>query len=138
MMGMKIGKGVMINSSNISDPCLIVLDDYVTIGGSAYMMAHYGMKGFLIIDKLHIKKGAMIGLAAKILGGVSIGERQLLPPIPQSCQKLSLRMVRSLECLLPPIDENPQINYHIICSTLIKEVFMRKFILKKGLSLIQN
>lgn len=80
MMGMKIGKGVMINSSNISDPCLIILDDYVTIGGSAYMMAHYGMKGFLIIDKLHIKKGAMIGLAAKILGGVSIGEKAVVAP----------------------------------------------------------
>jgi hypothetical protein len=80
MMGMKIGKGVMINTSNISDPCLIILDDYVTIGGSAYMMAHYGMKGYLIIDKLHIKKGAMIGLAAKILGGVSIGEKAVVAP----------------------------------------------------------
>ena len=80
MMGMKIGKGVMINTSNISDPSLIILDDYVTIGGSAYMMAHYGMKGFLIIDKLHIKKGAMIGLAAKILGGVSIGEKAVIGP----------------------------------------------------------
>lgn len=80
MMGMKIGKGVMINSSNISDPCLIRLDDYVTIGGSAYMMAHYGMKGFLIIDKLHIKRGAMIGLSAKILGGVTIGEKAVVAP----------------------------------------------------------
>lgn len=80
MMGMKIGKGVLINSSNISDPCLIVLEDYVTIGGSAYLMAHYGMKGFLIIDKLHIKKGAVIGLAAKILGGVTIGEKATVAP----------------------------------------------------------
>ena len=79
-MGMKIGKGVMINSSNISDPCLIKLGDYVTIGGSAYMMAHYGMKGFLIIDKLVIKKGAMIGLSAKILGGVTIGEKAVVAP----------------------------------------------------------
>lgn len=80
MMGMKIGKGVIINSSNISDPCLIVLEDYVTIGGSAYMMAHYGMKGFLIIDKLHLKKGAMVGLGAKILGGVTIGSKATILP----------------------------------------------------------
>ncbi len=79
-MGMKIGKGVMINSSNISDPCLIKLGDYVTVGGSAYMMAHYGMKGYLIIDKLVIKKGAMIGLSAKILGGVTIGEKAVVAP----------------------------------------------------------
>jgi hypothetical protein len=80
MMGMKVGKGVMINTSNVSDPCLIILEDYVTIGGSVYMMAHYGMKGFLIIDKLHIKKGAMVGLAAKLLGGVTIGEKAVVGP----------------------------------------------------------
>ncbi len=79
-MGMKIGKNVMINSSNISDACLIQLDDYVTIGGSAFVMAHYGMKGFLIIDKCHLKKGAMVGLQAKILGGVSIGEKAVVGP----------------------------------------------------------
>jgi len=80
MMGMKVGKGVLINTSNISDPCLIILEDYVTIGGSAYLMAHYGMKGYLIIDKLHIKTGAMVGLAAKILGGVTIGEHAVIAP----------------------------------------------------------
>ncbi len=80
MMGMKIGKGVVINTSNISDPCLIQIDDFATIGGSAYMMAHYGMKGFLIIDKLHIKKGAMIGLGAKLLGGVTIEEKATVLP----------------------------------------------------------
>lgn len=80
MMGMKVGKGVLINTSNVSDPCLITLEDYVTIGGSVYMMAHYGMKGFLIIDKLHIKRGAMVGLSAKILGGVTIGEKAVVGP----------------------------------------------------------
>lgn len=80
MMGMKIGKNVVINTSNISDPCLIQLDDHVTIGGSVFMMAHYGMKGFLIIDKLHLKKGAMIGLGAKLLGGVTIEERATVLP----------------------------------------------------------
>lgn len=80
MMGMKIGKGVMLNTTNISDPCLIILEDYVTIGGSAFMMAHYGMKGFLIIDKLHIKNGAMVGLGAKILGGVTIEEKATILP----------------------------------------------------------
>lgn len=79
-MGMKVGKGSMINSSNISDPCLIVIEDYVTIGGSAFLMAHYGMKGFLIIDKLHIKKGSIIGLCAKVLGGVTIGEKAVVAP----------------------------------------------------------
>lgn len=80
MMGMKIGKNVMINTTNVSDPCLIQIGDNVTIGGSAYMMAHYGMKGYLIIDKLVIEDKAMIGLCAKILGGVRIGKKATIAP----------------------------------------------------------
>lgn len=80
MMGMKIGKGVMINTSHISDPCLITLEDFVTVGGSATLMAHYGMKGFLIIDKLVVKKGATIGLQAKMFGGVVVGEKATILP----------------------------------------------------------
>jgi len=74
MMGMKVGKGVIINTSNVSDPCLITLEDYVTIGGSATLFAHYGQKGYLIISPVHIKKGATIGLKASIMGDVVIGE----------------------------------------------------------------
>jgi len=73
-MGMKIGKHSMINTSNISDPCLIEIGDYVTIGGSVYMMAHYGMNGFLIIDRLKIRKKANVGLHAYLMGAVEIGE----------------------------------------------------------------
>ncbi|MBY0515884.1 MAG: hypothetical protein K2P81_03175 [Bacteriovoracaceae bacterium] len=80
MMGMKIGKGSMINSSNISDPCLIEIGDYVTIGGSATLVAHYGMKGILIIDKLVIKNNATIGLNACLFGDVSIGEGVTVKP----------------------------------------------------------
>lgn len=80
MMGMKIGKGVVINTSNISDPCLIQLDDYVTIGGSATVFAHYGMKGYLIVDRVHIKKGTTIGLKASVMGDVVIGENVMVTP----------------------------------------------------------
>jgi hypothetical protein len=80
MMGMKIGKGVVINTSSISDPCLIQLDDYVTIGGSATVFAHYGMKGFLIVDRVHIKKGTTIGLKASVMGDVIIGENVMVTP----------------------------------------------------------
>ncbi len=78
MMGMKIGKGVMINTTAISDPCLIELGDYVTIGGSATLVAHYGMKGFLIIDRLVIEDKATIGLRASVFGDVVIGKGALV------------------------------------------------------------
>lgn len=79
-MGMKIGKGSIINTSNVSDACLIEIGDYVTVGGSAYMMAHYGVKGYLVIDQLKIENKAMIGLKAKLLGGVHIGEKAVIAP----------------------------------------------------------
>lgn len=80
MMGMKIGKGVHINTTNISDAGLIELDDHVTIGGSATLFAHYAMKGYLVVSKLKIEKGATIGLKATIMGDVEIGKYATIAP----------------------------------------------------------
>jgi hypothetical protein len=80
MMGMKVGKGTMINTTNISDPCLIEIGDFVTIGGSATLLAHYGMKGMLIIDKLVIEDNVTIGLKACIFGDVIIGKNASVKP----------------------------------------------------------
>ena len=79
-MGMKIGKGTLINTSNISDPCLIELGDYVTIGGSVTLMAHYGQKGILILSPTVIKNKAMVGLKSSIFGGVTIEEGAVVKP----------------------------------------------------------
>lgn len=80
MMGMKIGKGVHINTSNISDACLIDLDDHVTIGGSAHIIAHYAAKGYLVLAPVKIKKGATVGLKATVMGDVEIGEGATIAP----------------------------------------------------------
>lgn len=80
MMGMKVGKGTIINTTNISDPCLIEIGDYVTIGGSATLVAHYGMKGFLVIDRLIIEDKATIGLKATVFGDVVIGKGAMVKP----------------------------------------------------------
>jgi serine acetyltransferase len=80
LMGMKIGKGTVINTSNISDPAYITLDDHVTIGGSATLFAHYGMKGYLIVSNVHIKKDTTIGLKASVMGDVIIGEGVMVSP----------------------------------------------------------
>jgi len=80
MMGMKVGKGVLINSSNISDPCMITLGDYVTVGGSATLFGHYGQKGFLVIAPVIIKSRVTLGLKSSVMGDVIIGERTVIPP----------------------------------------------------------
>lgn len=80
MMGMKIGKGVHINTTNISDACLIELEDKVTIGGSAHIICHYAVKGFLIIEPVKIRKGATLGLKSTVMGDVEIGENATIAP----------------------------------------------------------
>ena len=79
-MGMKIGNRVEINTTNISDPGLITIEDGVTIGGSATIIAHYGVQGYLIIAPVLIRKNATIGLRAIVMGGVEIGERVKVLP----------------------------------------------------------
>lgn len=80
MMGMKIGKGAHINTTNISDPCLIEIEDKVTIGGSVHIIAHYASHGFLIVERVKIRKGTTVGLKATIMGDVEIGEGATIAP----------------------------------------------------------
>jgi hypothetical protein len=80
MMGMKMGKGVHINTTNISDAALIELGDHVTIGGSATIIAHYAAKGYLVVAKTKIEEGSTVGLKATIMGDVEIGKYATIAP----------------------------------------------------------
>lgn len=75
LMGMKIGNNVAINSTAIADPSLITMEDNVTIGGSASVLAHYAQGGYLVIAPVVIRRGATIGLRAVVMGGVEVGEK---------------------------------------------------------------
>jgi acetyltransferase-like isoleucine patch superfamily enzyme len=79
-MGMKIGRGTVINSTHISDPSLIEIGKKVTIGGSATIVAHYGQSGFLVLAPVKIGDGVTVGLKATIMGGVVIGENAKILP----------------------------------------------------------
>ena len=80
LMGMKIGKGVQLNTTNVSDPALIEIEDYATIGGSATIVAHYGQSGYLVLAPVKIGKGVTVGLRATVMGGVEIGEYAKILP----------------------------------------------------------
>ena len=80
MMGMKIGKSVHINSTNISDPALIELEDKVIIGGSVHIIAHYASKGYLVVERVKICKGVTMGLKATIMADVEIGAGAVIAP----------------------------------------------------------
>lgn len=80
MMGMKIGRGSHINTTHISDPCMIEIGEKVTIGGSATIIAHYASQGFLIVEPVKIENNATIGLKATVFGDVVIGESAIIAP----------------------------------------------------------
>ena len=80
MMGMKIGKGTVINSTWISDPSMIDMGHKVTIGGSVTIVAHYGQGGLLVIAPVKIGSNCTIGLKATIMGGCEIGDNAKLLP----------------------------------------------------------
>lgn len=75
LMGMKIGRHVTINSTAIADPSLIEMEDGVTIGGTASIMAHYAQGGYLVVAPVRLRSGATIGLRAIVMGGVEVGEK---------------------------------------------------------------
>lgn len=80
MMGMKIGRGTIINSTWISDPSLIEMGQKVTIGGSVTIVAHYGQAGLLVISPVKIGDGCTIGIKATIMGGAQIGAGSKIMP----------------------------------------------------------
>lgn len=80
MMGMKIGRGTVINTTFISDPCLITMGKKVTIGGSVTIVGHYGQGGYLVLAPVTIGDGATIGLKASIMGGARIGNNAKILP----------------------------------------------------------
>lgn len=80
MMGMKVGKGAHINTTNISDPCLIEIGEKATIGGSATIIAHYASQGYLVVQKVKIGKNVTIGLNALVMGDVQIGDHAVIAP----------------------------------------------------------
>lgn len=80
MMGMKIGKGVQVNTTWISDPSLISIGDKTTIGGSVAIVAHYGQGGLLVVAPVKIGAGCTVGIKATIMGGVVIGDGAKILP----------------------------------------------------------
>jgi acetyltransferase-like isoleucine patch superfamily enzyme len=71
-MGMKIGRGTLINSENLSDPRLLTLGDNVAVGGNVRIFAHYGGGGHLTIAPVVIGDGVTLGLGCTVMGNVQI------------------------------------------------------------------
>ena len=81
LIGVKIGKNVVISAYAIIDPFfpeLITIDDNVIIGVGATILAHEYSQEKLRKGRVHIKKRALIGAGSLIRCGITIGEHAVI------------------------------------------------------------
>ncbi len=74
LLGMKIGKGTIINSTYLYDPDFVIIGRNVTIGGDAIVLGHIGERGVLRLKPTIVGDRVDIGQSAFIMPGVEIGE----------------------------------------------------------------
>ncbi len=73
-LGAKVGRNVQINSKFCADLSLLEIGDNAVIGGHATVICHSFERHRLILKKVRIGRGAIIGLNAIILPGAQIGD----------------------------------------------------------------
>lgn len=78
LVGCKIGKHVFLNSWSLNDAYLIELEDDVVIGGEADLTAHIYEKNKLILERVKVGKGSVVGAHSYISPGVTIGKDCLI------------------------------------------------------------
>ncbi len=78
IIGCKMGKRVFLNTWTLNDAYLIELGDDVTVGGGAELSCHIYEKGRLILDRIRIGEGSLIGANCYISPGVVVGSRCLI------------------------------------------------------------
>ena len=78
LMGARLGLNVQINSKYCADLSLLEIGDNAVIGGHATVIAHSFEASGLILKKVSIGRGAIIGLNAIVLPGVDVGDNAVI------------------------------------------------------------
>ncbi|MEI6874636.1 MAG: DapH/DapD/GlmU-related protein [Spirochaetota bacterium] len=78
LAGCRMGKNVYLNSYILNDAHLIELGDDVTIGGGAEISCHLYEDDCLILDRVRIGSGTLIGANAYVSPGADIGKNCLV------------------------------------------------------------
>jgi acetyltransferase-like isoleucine patch superfamily enzyme len=79
-MGMKIGRNTLINTEFISDPSFISIGDDSVVGGSVRIFAHYGSVGSLVIARVVVGHGVILGVGCCLMGDVVVGDGAVILP----------------------------------------------------------
>ena len=75
IVGCQMGRNVKINSFKLNDAYLMTLGDNVIIGGETDISCHIFVNDQLILRRITIGAGTLIGARSYISPGVTIGER---------------------------------------------------------------
>jgi acetyltransferase-like isoleucine patch superfamily enzyme len=82
LLGARIGKGIISIGGRLSDPYLVTIEENVIIGEEALLIPHAvamdATGDILILGKIEVKQGAVIGARTTIMPGVIIGERSMV------------------------------------------------------------
>jgi len=78
LMGARIGKNVLINTSNIFDFDLISIGDNAFIGGDAVIIGHVGERGVLRIRPVRIGARCTVGQSSVVFPGATMEEGSIL------------------------------------------------------------
>jgi non-ribosomal peptide synthetase-like protein len=78
LMGARLGRNVMINTSNIYDFDLIEIGDDAFIGGDAVIIGHVGEKGMLRIRPVKIGARCTVGQSSVVFPGAVMEEGSVL------------------------------------------------------------
>jgi len=74
ILGCKIGKNVFINTRGLHDSYLLEIEDNVVIGAETNISCHIFEGKELILDKIKIGEGTLIGTECYIMPGAEIGK----------------------------------------------------------------
>jgi non-ribosomal peptide synthetase-like protein len=78
LMGARIGRNVLINTSNIYDFDLIEIGDDAFIGGDAVIIGHVGERGLLRIRPVRIGSRCTVGQSSVVFPGATMEEGSVL------------------------------------------------------------
>ena len=78
-LGAKMGKGIISIGGRILDPYLVHIEEMAMIGDGVLFSPHAVMSNdTLVLGRIQIKRGAMIGANSMIMPGVTVGEHAMV------------------------------------------------------------
>lgn len=78
IIGARIGKDVWMNTYHLNDAYLMDIEDGAVLGGESIISAHIYENDQLVLGRIHIGRGALIGTCAYVGPGCDIGDHAVI------------------------------------------------------------